>query len=161
MSSNAQEREMAQSRPSGRLRLWLGRMAVSASPAGRMGLIFSLSSLEPASVPGTFSTLGWLRDIIAHAVLYAALGGLALLTLWAWIAGARRRLLWMGVAVLSGLLYGVLDEVHQSFVPGRESSPLDVFVDTLGAVLGVLAVRGLAQPAWRWARLATRSLPKR
>ncbi|HHU37556.1 MAG TPA: VanZ family protein [Treponema sp.] len=33
-------------------------------------------------------------------------------------------------------LYGVLDEFHQSFVPGRDSSFGDIIADTLGAAVG-------------------------
>lgn len=34
------------------------------------------------------------------------------------------------------IAYGVIDELHQSFVPGRYSSPLDLLLDALGAILG-------------------------
>lgn len=34
-------------------------------------------------------------------------------------------------------LYAVSDEVHQFFVPGRSMSPLDVAIDSLGALLGI------------------------
>ena len=32
-------------------------------------------------------------------------------------------------------LYGVLDELHQRYVPGRMADPIDWIVDTLGAVI--------------------------
>ena len=39
-------------------------------------------------------------------------------------------------------LYGLLDEIHQRFVPGRSSSSYDWGVDVLGSVLaGLLIVR--------------------
>ncbi|MBD0319601.1 MAG: VanZ family protein [Gemmatimonadetes bacterium] len=41
--------------------------------------------------------------------------------------------------VIAGSLYGVSDEVHQSFVPGRSPDPLDWVADTLGVIAGVLA----------------------
>lgn len=34
-------------------------------------------------------------------------------------------------------LYAVSDEFHQYFVPGRSSSPVDVGIDSLGALLGI------------------------
>ena len=40
----------------------------------------------------------------------------------------------VAVAVASG--YGVTDEFHQLFVPGRACDPLDWVVDTCGAALG-------------------------
>ena len=33
------------------------------------------------------------------------------------------------------VVYGILDELHQSFVPGRNSSAYDVIADAIGAVL--------------------------
>ena len=33
-------------------------------------------------------------------------------------------------------LYGLTDEIHQAFVPGREASALDVMADGAGAMIG-------------------------
>jgi VanZ family protein len=41
----------------------------------------------------------------------------------------------MAVALASA--YGITDELHQLFVPGRVSDPVDWLVDTLGAIVGV------------------------
>ena len=35
--------------------------------------------------------------------------------------------------------YGLLDEIHQSFVPGRQPSGLDLLFDASGGILGILA----------------------
>lgn len=43
------------------------------------------------------------------------------------------------VAIVS--IYGIVDEIHQSFTPGRESSVLDWVADTIGAVIGVFVFR--------------------
>jgi VanZ family protein len=40
-----------------------------------------------------------------------------------------------------GVLYGVLDEWHQSFVPGRVVSVADWAADIIGVVLGYFAFR--------------------
>jgi VanZ family protein len=45
----------------------------------------------------------------------------------------------LGALVLCAV-YASLDEFHQSFVPSRGASPVDVVLDTFGAALG-LAVR--------------------
>ncbi len=42
------------------------------------------------------------------------------------------------VAVLMTTGAGLLDEVHQAFVPGRQADTLDLLADALGALLGVL-----------------------
>ena len=40
-------------------------------------------------------------------------------------------------------LFAVSDEWHQSFVPGRDAKPLDVLLDTAGALGGLGMVRAL------------------
>ena len=39
--------------------------------------------------------------------------------------------------IAATVLYGVVDELHQATVPGRDASSLDLLADALGAVLGV------------------------
>ena len=41
------------------------------------------------------------------------------------------------LSVVSASLYGISDEIHQSFVPFREAEVADVIVDIIGAVIGV------------------------
>jgi VanZ family protein len=95
-------------------------------------LIFVLSS-----IPDLGTGLGgWdvaLRKL-AHAAEFAVLGFLLLFAL------GRER--W---AVALGVAYAVSDELHQHFVPGRQGSPLDVAIDAVGVVVGVL----LAGRRWR------------
>ncbi|NPV04998.1 MAG: VanZ family protein [Syntrophaceae bacterium] len=40
-------------------------------------------------------------------------------------------------AIVVGSLYGVSDEIHQAFVPGRVASMMDVLFDTAGVTLAV------------------------
>jgi len=88
-------------------------------------LIFALSS-----IPDLGTGLGgWdlvLRKL-AHAAEYAVLGAL--------LARATAR---PGVAAVLGILYATSDELHQSFVPGRMGAPLDVAIDAVGVIAGVL-----------------------
>ena len=112
------------------VRLWLPVVLWAA-------LIFAFSS-----VPDLGTGLGgWdlvLRKI-AHTAEYAVLGALL-----------ARALASPPVAVLIGVLYAVSDEVHQAFVPGRHGSPIDVAIDAVGVVAGVL----LWERATRTRRLA-------
>jgi VanZ family protein len=74
-------------------------------------------------------------DYVAHGVGYAGLGVLLMRAL----AGGRLSAMsWKGVllATLLGGLYGVSDEFHQSFVPGRYPSISDVIADTAGSLVG-------------------------
>jgi VanZ family protein len=49
----------------------------------------------------------------------------------------------MVLSVVSAILYGISDEVHQSFVPFREAEVADVIADTIGAFSGVYLYRTL------------------
>jgi VanZ family protein len=102
-------------------------------PVGWAALLFVLSSrsaLPGPSVPHL--------DKAAHLILYLVLGALL-------AHAASRSGLPMGVAVAAGLLYGVSDEVHQMFVPGRTPSVADWIADAMGVIAGVtlyVRVRG-------------------
>jgi uncharacterized protein YfiM (DUF2279 family) len=98
--------------------LWLPVVAWAA-------LIFALSS-----VPDLGTGLGgW--DLVlrktAHAAEYALLGAL--------LVRATGR---TGLAFALGVLYAASDEIHQSFVPGRLGSPLDVAIDAAGVAVGIV-----------------------
>ncbi len=90
-----------------------------------------------SSVPNLGTGLGiWdlvLRKL-AHLVEYAILG----LSLSRAVAAAP--------AFALGVLYAVSDEVHQSFVEGRNGSPWDVAIDAAGVGLAVLAWWRYSQP---------------
>jgi VanZ family protein len=67
-----------------------------------------------------------------------AFGVLAAL-LWRALAGTSVRwpLVW---AWLGATLYAATDELHQGFTPGRHPSPVDVAIDSLGALIGLCAI---------------------
>jgi VanZ family protein len=46
----------------------------------------------------------------------------------------------MAAALIISSIYGLLDEIHQRFVPGRNSEFLDWVADSLGAAAGVFIV---------------------
>lgn len=105
--------------------LWLWGPA-----AAYMALIFVQSSLTDAPLPGA------VPDKLAHAVGYAVLGGLVTRAM----AGGFPRPVTWGTAVASfvvTVLYGVSDEWHQSFVPGRTADAWDVLADAAGASVAV------------------------
>jgi VanZ family protein len=105
--------------------LWLSWLWVPV--ALDAGLIFYLSSIpDLPAPPGPFS------DKHFHFASYAVLSTLLVRA----FASARLRGVTARIAVLGfvlATLYGVTDEFHQSFVPGRTSALDDLAADALGA----------------------------
>ena len=104
-----------------------------------MALIFGLSSIS-----GLPPAPGGVDDSVAHALAYGVLAALLLRGL----SGARWRGVSVsaaGVAVLLATLYGVTDEAHQWFVPGRTVEVSDLVADALGATVaaGLLLAWGI------------------
>lgn len=56
----------------------------------------------------------------------------------------------------AGALYAVSDEVHQMFVDGRGPQPLDVGIDSLGVLAGVLLAAGIIR---LWRKRAPENMP--
>jgi VanZ family protein len=77
-------------------------------------------------------------DKVAHFGVFALLGALCARA----FLGMRVRLAWLWGA-LAAALYGVSDEIHQSFVPSRSAEVLDAVADAAGALAGAAA--------WSWA----------
>jgi VanZ family protein len=97
-----------------------------------MGLIFTLSSM-PALMP--YAKYFPMRDKGIHFVEYAVLGALT-----THAAGrtfpdrSRARVFLFGW--MTAVLFGVSDELHQAFVPGRSADVLDLVADAIGAFAG-------------------------
>lgn len=101
-------------------------------------IIFTLSSIS--KLPHIVSAFQW-EDKFAHAFVFGLLSYLIARALFfqyrfpAW----QKNYLWL--AILLTILYGVSDEIHQYFVPGRSSEFYDIVADATGACFGVLAFR--------------------
>jgi len=107
--------------------LWLWGPVV-----GYCALIFMVSAQQDLSPPDFPSS-----DKVAHFLEYGVLG-----LLWARAATASWpywtfRLLLVSTMLFTGL-YGVTDEWHQLYVPGRFSDWHDAFADICGGTLGGL-----------------------
>ena len=109
------------------VRVWGGTAAM-------MALLFLLSS-----IPGSSPLLWRSFSLTAHGLAYGLLGALLLHAL----AGGRLRGITVrhaaGAVVVAGM-YGLSDEFHQRFVPGRTAELLDLGADVAGATCGVLLV---------------------
>lgn len=104
------------------------------------GLIFYLSSLPHPEETLPKVLLDRLGDKALHVIEYALFGALAYRA-FRWAAGpaAARRAVMLAIAAAS--FYGLTDELHQAFVPFRESSWLDWVADTLGGAIGAIGVK--------------------
>jgi VanZ family protein len=81
-----------------------------------------------------------ISDKVLHAVEYGILSLLCYRT-FRWAAGPAVARQAVVLAIVTSSLYGITDEVHQAFVPFRESSWLDWLADTIGAAIGALSWR--------------------
>jgi VanZ family protein len=109
---------------------------------GWMALIFFLSSQEEVPTAGGLSAD--VQAIVGHLVLY---GVLALFVAYG-LDRFRERFRYFGAMVVAfAVLYGITDEIHQSFVPGRRADPFDVIVDGIGAALAITILSRVR--AWR------------
>jgi VanZ family protein len=104
------------------------------------GAIFYLSAQPHPEEQLPSFLLKEVSDKVLHLLEYAVLGALCYRAFRWGLNGqvAARALI---IAIVAASLYGVTDEVHQLFVPFRESSWLDWLADTIGAAIGALSWR--------------------
>jgi VanZ family protein len=102
-----------------------------------MTLIFVLSS-QPTLVEIENETSDKLVYKTAHVLAYAGLA-------WLWwrALAPQRQVRWPDLWLAFGLaaLYGITDEIHQRFVPGRHGRVADIFFDAAGAWAMILLIR--------------------
>lgn len=105
-----------------------------------MAVIFELSSRSTLPKPRNLSS-----EALSLGGHFGAYAVLAVCLWWALgmadLASGKRALL----AFAGAVLYGVSDEWHQSFVPGRTPDPRDIAVDAIGALAGLFLVTLLAR----------------
>ncbi len=103
--------------------------------AAYMALIWALSSVSMPVLPIEEFPF---RDKGIHAVEYLILGFFVThASLRTWPTRGRIRIACVAFLITAG--WGVLDEIHQAFVPGRSSDALDLAADLIGAFLGTSA----------------------
>ena len=97
-----------------------------------MGISWYLSSgtLENVQMPSV-------SDKLIHLVCFAGLG--FFWTWWFkkenWLQKPLKQILYVTLIVAA---YGLVDEIHQYFVPGRSCQFTDILIDSSGALCGVL-----------------------
>lgn len=95
------------------------------------GMIFYFSS-----IPDLRSGLPDIFDIVLRKIAHAGEFGI-LAILIARGLGVNNKKTYLKAA-FAAILYAVSDEIHQSFVPGRVASPIDISIDSFGAILGLI-----------------------
>jgi VanZ family protein len=107
-------------------------------------IIFLLSSIPGKSMP---DVPGLRYDKLLHALVYSVLGGLIFLALRQRSSLPTSRV--VAISAAFALAYGLTDEFHQLFVPGRSADLYDAVADGIGALLGASIASRLpiARPA--------------
>jgi VanZ family protein len=127
-----------------------------ARPLARWAPVALWAGLQfAASAQSDVGVAGLVPDWLTHGASYLVLAVL----LAHGVSGGLFRPLSGRAAlaiVCAATAYGMNDEWHQSFVPGRDPSAADVAKDAGGATAGVLLVRAVAE---RRASARARSLP--
>jgi VanZ family protein len=103
-----------------------------------MGLIYALSDRPGSVYDDAAKATSWLplATSVAHVGLYFVLSAFVLRALVLLRPAAVGLIAYSTIFV--ALVYGILDEVHQSGVEGRASEVVDVVADVFGAVLVVV-----------------------
>jgi VanZ family protein len=118
-------------------------IALWAPVVAYMAVIFYVSSLPEAPLPPGVA------DKPTHAFGYL---GLAVVMIRALAGGLPGRI--TGAIAVQGTLltiaYGVSDEIHQMFVPGRSAELVDLFADAIGACAGTAC-------CWAWSIISAKN----
>ena len=115
------------------------------------GVIFYLSSQPSIDTPSLFPG----QDKLFHMVAFGVLGFFLMGGMKTTSNGYRTRQVWLVVVLV--VLYGLLDEFHQYFVPGRTVEIYDALADAAGALLGAWSMYYLVKILGKSSRM--RSAP--
>lgn len=109
-----------------------------------LAVMFWLSSMS--DVPGT----RYVWDKVLHAAGYAGLGLLALRAFHGGFASPRVAPTLFAASTV--ILWGISDEFHQSFVPGRDASARDVIADAIGFAIALAVMAAVTSVTARLKR---------
>lgn len=104
-------------------------------PVVWMGVIYALSDRSTLPYPDDLDAK--LVSIAGHFTVFAVL---AVLFWWALGLGRMAAGHRAVTAAVLAVVYGVVDEWHQSFVPGRTPDVLDILTDAAGAIVAMLVM---------------------
>ena len=104
-----------------------------APPILLMICIFILSSRQSVEVSETY-VLNFIFFKMLHVMEYALLFSLLLRAVYLNNKTRKMQLSLFIIAFVLTVLYACSDEIHQLFVPTRQGTVRDVFIDSLGAL---------------------------
>jgi VanZ family protein len=90
--------------------------------------------LFPNTSAETLATIHFVTRKLAHFTEYAILGFLA-------ARAFRTSPRWFLISAVLVVVYALIDEYHQSFVPSRTASVYDSFIDMAGGLTALIIVR--------------------
>lgn len=103
-------------------------------------IIWAAAIFTLSSIPDLRSGLLTFWDVVlrktAHMLEYAILA--ALLARVGFSREQKGKIKIYAVVIFGVLIYALTDEWHQTYVPGRTGSIIDVLIDTAGGVIGAL-----------------------
>lgn len=99
-------------------------------------VIFYVSSLEEIELPLEVISF---NDLLFHAAAYFFFGLTLMLAAYPWNPSLDYPIRVYIILCLIGILYGLSDEIHQSFVPNRTCTISDFLADSFGVSLALLA----------------------
>jgi VanZ family protein len=123
--------------------IWLGVIfigstdALSAEQTSRF-LVPFLRWLDPQISFATIAAIHFALRKLGHLTEYAIFAAL----LWRALRRGTRLQAKMSILFLlawfAAAIFAVFDEFHQSFVPSRTASPIDMMIDIFGAMIGLI-----------------------
>jgi VanZ family protein len=102
------------------------------------GAIFYASSLERIELPLNLFSFD---DLLYHAATYLLFGIALMIAAYPWNTSLDYPLQTYIILTVIGILYGLSDEIHQSFVPNRSCTVSDFLADCAGLILALGAGR--------------------
>lgn len=125
---------------------WMGLIIFFSQENGvestqRTGVYLNaLSHIIPLDTP---EQIWWATAIgrkLAHVIIYMVLGMLGYGAVKYVIAKKRWKISPLTMTLILGIVFAIADEIHQTFIPGRQGKVSDVLIDTAGVVIGLALI---------------------
>ena len=102
-------------------------------------LLWALAIFIGSSIPSVQVSENGVIDFISHKLVHLLEYAILNFLFYRALVNGRKvwepRIIW--TSFLAAVLYGLSDELHQIFTPGRSPRVRDVLVDAMGSFLGI------------------------